>query len=318
MMKICRLHFIDHVTHIEIANQLKLSRFQVGRLIRQAFDEGIVSLHVNEPACTDSELERYIEGEFPTVTAIVVKNEGLAEDEMKQKMGGVAAGYLRRIITHGDIIGVPWGSTVRKAIGAIPQIMKRNLEVIQVAGGAKNSAMNVDARELAVELALKLRTTARLLNAPLVVDSKKTRDTLLSDSNISNVFGWFSRVTIVLLGIGNLYPVPNKSQLDSGNFSRHELDTMKRRGAVGDIFDHFFDAQGRFIDSDVEERLIAMPVETIRKIPCAVAIAGGRNKAQSIMGALRSHVIRTIVTDTTAVEELKKLTRIAAHMPRAR
>jgi len=35
-MKICRLHFIDHLSHIEIANQLKLSRFQIGRLIRQA------------------------------------------------------------------------------------------------------------------------------------------------------------------------------------------------------------------------------------------------------------------------------------------
>jgi hypothetical protein len=28
--------------------------------------------------------------------------------------GDVAAGYPREIITHGDIIGFPWGSTVRK------------------------------------------------------------------------------------------------------------------------------------------------------------------------------------------------------------
>jgi len=115
------------------------------------------------------------------------------------------------------------------------------------------------------------------------------------------------------MGIGNLYPVPNKSQLDSGNLSRHELDSMKRRGAVGDIFDHFFDVKGSFVDSDVEERLIAMPVEVIRKIPCSIAIAGGRQKGQCILGALRSQAIRTIVTDTTAVEELKRLMRIAAH-----
>ena len=195
MMKICRLHFIEHMSHIEIANQLKLSRFQVGRLIREAFDEGVVSLQMNEPGGTDSDLERYVEGEFPAVTAIVVKNEGFTEKEMKRRIGTVAAGYLVKIIKHGDIIGVPWGSTIREAIEALPQISKKNLQVIQVAGGAKNSAMNGDARELATELALKLRTTARLLNAPLVVDSKRTRDTLLNDSNISDVFSCFPRVT---------------------------------------------------------------------------------------------------------------------------
>jgi len=42
---------------------------------------------MNEPVSTDSDLERYLEREFPFVTAIVVKNEGLSGYEMNREWG---------------------------------------------------------------------------------------------------------------------------------------------------------------------------------------------------------------------------------------
>ena len=62
-----------------------------------------------------------------------------------------------------------------------------------------------------------------------------------------------------------------------------------------------------FIHSDIESRLIAIPIETIRRIPFTIAVGGGLEKAMAILGLLRSNIIKFIITDSTAVEEIIKL-----------
>lgn len=58
ILKICNLHFVNHLNHVEIANQLKLSRFQVGRFIRKAIDENMITIKINEPIKKDAVVER--------------------------------------------------------------------------------------------------------------------------------------------------------------------------------------------------------------------------------------------------------------------
>ncbi|MCL5071917.1 MAG: hypothetical protein M1308_13640 [Actinobacteria bacterium] len=309
ILKICKLHFINHLSHVEIASQLKLSRFQIGRLIRKAFDDGIVTIKINEPVNTDATLERYLEKEFAITTAMVVKNIGLQEHEMKEKIGVVAANYLKNIIKQGDIIGAPWGSTVREVINALPQISNRKVEVVQIGGGTKNAIMDMDCRESAIKLATKLSTNPHLLNAPMVVDCKETCSTLMNDSNIKNIFSFFDKMNIAIMGVGSLYPVPNKGLIESGNISLEECEYLKNLGAVGNLVAHFFDINGNFIHSDIEDRLIAISIETISRIPYTIAVAGGSAKARAILGLLRSNSIKILVTDSTAAEEVLSLNK---------
>lgn len=307
IIKICRLHFIKNLSHVEIANQLKLSRFQVGRLIRKAFDDGIATIKINESISMDTALEKYLEKEFAITTAMVVKNIGLQEHEMKEKIGFVTANYLKNIIKNGDTIGSTWGTTVREVINALPNILKKNIEVIQIGGGAKNTIMDIDCRELSIKLASKLNATTLLLNAPMIVDNKETCLTLLNDSNIKHIFSSYGNINIAIMGIGSLSPIPTKSLIESGNISLKECEHLKSLGAVGNLVAHFFDINGNFIHSDIESRLIAIPIETIRRIPFTIAVGGGLEKAMAILGLLRSNIIKFIITDSTAVEEIIKL-----------
>ena len=86
-------------------------------------------------------------------------------------------------------------------------------------------------------------------------------------------------------------------QADPELVSAVELDTLKQAGAVGDILGHCFDRQGHFIETDLEERLIGIPISLLREVEERVAIAGGDYKLTAIRGALRSGIVTTLVTD---------------------
>ena len=58
-----------------------------------------------------------------------------------------------------------------------------------------------------------------------------------------------------------------------------------------------FDGRGEFVETEMEERLVSIPLETLKKIPRKVALAGGEGKADAIRGALRTGMIDVLVTD---------------------
>lgn len=61
-----------------------------------------------------------------------------------------------------------------------------------------------------------------------------------------------------------------------------------------------------FVETELEERLVSIPVTLLRGIPERIAVAGGNYKVTAIRGALLSGLITTVVTDTLTVKMLLK------------
>jgi DNA-binding transcriptional regulator LsrR (DeoR family) len=76
-----------------------------------------------------------------------------------------------------------------------------------------------------------------------------------------------------------------------------EISELQARGAVGDIALRFFDAQGRPIEHEINERVVGLDLEQIRRLPRVIGVAGGPQKLEAIRGALRGRLISTLVTD---------------------
>ena len=53
--------------------------------------------------------------------------------------------------------------------------------------------------------------------------------------------------------------------------------------------------------------IIAMPVKTLLKVPYSIGVAGGKEKADAILGALRGKYVNILITDNTAAEKILKL-----------
>jgi DNA-binding transcriptional regulator LsrR (DeoR family) len=142
-----------------------------------------------------------------------------------------------------------------------------------------------------------------LLPAPAAVGSAAARRVMLTDRYVQQATSLFKSVSLGLVGIGAVEP--SKLLASSGNvFSPRELKTLSARGAVGDICLRFFDAAGRPVPTTLNDRVISIDFEQLRKIPRVVGIAGGRRKTAAIRGALEGRLVNVLITDRHTAERL--------------
>lgn len=91
----------------------------------------------------------------------------------------------------------------------------------------------------------------------------------------------------------------------SGNvFSSRELADIAEAGGVGDMSLRFFDENGRFVKTPLDDRVIGMTLEEMSHVDRVIALAGGQSKTAAIRGALRTGVIDLLITDRFTAERL--------------
>jgi DNA-binding transcriptional regulator LsrR (DeoR family) len=148
-----------------------------------------------------------------------------------------------------------------------------------------------------------VRGEAVLLPAPGVVSSPDAVSILRSDPYVRQAIDLFGEVTIALVGIGTVEP--SGLLASSGNiYSPAELAMLQSAGAVGDVCLHFFDGEGKPVETPLDERVIGMSLEQLRHAKRAVGIAGGKRKLAAIRGALRGKWINVLITDRATAEGL--------------
>jgi DNA-binding transcriptional regulator LsrR (DeoR family) len=91
---------------------------------------------------------------------------------------------------------------------------------------------------------------------------------------------------------------------DGSILSWEEMDSLLKKGAVGDIALRFFDETGHPIENDIDGRVIGITLEQLRRIRRVVGVAGGPQKANVIRGALRGGLINVLITDQITAQQL--------------
>jgi DNA-binding transcriptional regulator LsrR (DeoR family) len=126
---------------------------------------------------------------------------------------------------------------------------------------------------------------------------------MLQDRYVQEAMALFRSVTVALVGIGAVEP--SKLLAASGNvFSPGELRSLSVRGAVGDICLRFFDADGVPVVTPLDDRVIAIGLQELRRVDRVVGIAGGKRKTAAIRGALQGGWVNVLITDRGTAERL--------------
>jgi len=171
MVKVASLYYKDGLTQEDISRKLKISKYQVNRILKRAVNTGVVQINIIDPTKGISSLEEKLEKRFGLKRAIVVENSGLSEVELKTKLGQAAANYLLEIIKDGDIVGVAWGTTVNEVINHLPSKINKQVEVVQITGGIHQLSVNLNCHDIARRFASRFGVEPHLLYAPAIVDS---------------------------------------------------------------------------------------------------------------------------------------------------
>ena len=73
---------------------------------------------------------------------------------------------------------------------------------------------------------------------------------------------------------------------------------------VGDVCARFFDEDGNPVRGAVEDRVLAISLEDLRRIPTVVGLAAGVEKARGVLGALRGRYVDALICDAPLAEAL--------------
>ena len=307
MVKVANLYYKENLKQESIARRLKVSKYQVNRILKKALISGMVQINIIDPTKNISDLEEKLEKKFKLKRAIVVENFGLSDTELKAKIGQAASRYLLDIIKEGDTIGVSWGTTINEVINFLPTKINRSVDVVQITGGSHELSIDYNCHDITRRFASKFGVNPHLLYAPSIVDTKKMHDMLLGETSIKKTFDYFSKLNIAMVGIGAMYPRVISTLVKTGHISGNDLESLKASGAVGDVYSHFFNIEGKTCDSKLSERIIAMPVKELLRVPYSIGIAGGELKAEAILGAIRGKYINILITDSNAGEKILEI-----------
>jgi len=302
--KVAGLYYQRGVRQADIATQMSLSQSTVSRLLKRAEQEQIVRITVSVPPGAHPELESELEARYGLKEAVVVDTVG-DDEQILRDLGSAAAFYVETTLKEGDVVGISsWSATLLAMVDAMhPLPRSTRAEVVQILGGVGNPAAELHAAHLTRRLATFTHGSAVFLPAPGVAGSADAARIYVDDPFVRSAVERFDHITLALVGIGALQP--STLLASSGNiFSAEELDLLRARGAVGDICLRFFDRQGQRVLTPLDQRVIGMRPEQLRKVARSVGIAGGQRKHDAIRGALSGGWINVLITDRWTAEAL--------------
>jgi DNA-binding transcriptional regulator LsrR (DeoR family) len=306
MTKVARMYHERGARQADIALSLNISQAKVSRLLKRAAQVGIVRTTVSVAPGVYAELEEQLEARYGLAEAVVVDVDADADDrETIGAVGAGAAAYLEATLSGKDRIGVSsWSQTLLAMVDRMrPAPAPRATEVVQLLGGIGVPEVQGHSHRLLAELARMLGAAPVYVHAPGIVAGPDIRDSLLDGAGMRDVSDRWRHLTLAVMGIGGIEP--SDVLADSGNaFAAEERRALIAEGAVGDICHRVFRADGSVVRGELDDRIIAIPVDDLLRIPRRVGVAGGSRKVDAIRGAMAGGWVNALVTDVSTAELL--------------
>ena len=176
-------------------------------------------------------------------------------------------------------------------------------------GGTHRTGDVINADHISRLLAKKFGGSSESLYAPAYVENPELKAALMRNGTIKETLDRARKADIALVGIGDMNE--NSYMVKLGWFTPQEInDASLHQGVIGDIAGYdFFNAQGKHVNTVMDDRVIGLNVEELRQIPCVIAIASENTKAMSIMGALRTGAIDVIATSARNIRTILSMTQ---------
>jgi DNA-binding transcriptional regulator LsrR (DeoR family) len=287
------LYFVAGLTQAQIGKQLGLNRTRVNRLLAQARDQGLVQINITGRLANCVALEEQLKKRFGLDDATVVPTPP-DQALIPQVIATAAGAALTERLKDGMSVGVGWGRTLRLSLQSVPRRSLKRLSVVSLLGGlTRGSAMNP--HETASHLADLVDAQCYYVAAPALTDTESTRDILIAQPMLREIFERGAKVDMAFLSVGELTPTSTMARV--GLISRTEVDDLLAAGAVGDICAHWIDDEGRLVDHPLNSRVVALSPTKLRDIPCVVIASGGRNKTSVLRGVLKGGMCNVLITD---------------------
>jgi deoxyribonucleoside regulator len=294
LSKIARLYYLEDLNQQTIAEKLNISRTKVSRYLTKARKEKVVEIRINSQRERFEELERGIEKNFGIKECLLVSSSDDSLETYRQ-MAVSLSGLLERFLKDGDLLGVGWGKTLKSVVGCLEPEKKIAIKVIPLLGGLGKTSIEVHTNSVAKAFADRFGGTGYVLHSPAVLDSREAKEMLERDSSIREIIEMFEKVHTAVLGMSDIGL--DSTMIQTGNFTVDDFKYLSNLGAVGDVNLIFINKEGSPVPNRLDDRIVKISFEKLKKINNVIGIAFGEKKIKIISGALSCGLVNILITD---------------------
>lgn len=286
IVKAAWYYYCENMTQQQISDLLGISRIRVIKLLDKAKREGIIQFKIRQDGAQHMKIERQLAKKWGLKDTFVVPTPPAGFD-VNETIAKAAAMYISNRITEDCFINMGYGDTLSRILNHLAAMNEFPLSMVSLTGGVGYYLPNAQSHTFNAKL--------YLIPSPLLLSSKELVVSLREEPSISDIFRMIRLASVTLVSIGGMGN--SATILENGVLNKNDFLYLSMQGAVGDILSHFIDKDGNLVPSDIENRLISTPLETIRELDNVIGVAAGPAKVKAIRAALRGKYLDTLITD---------------------
>lgn len=289
---------VDGKSKVEIAHERNLSRFRVARLLTTAREMGIVRISVALP----EESEDLSEPLAATlgVPVIIAPTHSDAR-QRRDLLARTLARTLRDQVREGMTVGLSWSRTLETAAAYIDRLPP--CQVVQLVG-AQPVEGSGDSLGLIQHFKALSGVHTYPIWAPLTVGDAATAAGLRAQPQIAEALRKADDLDLAVVAIGGWSP---HSSTVYPTLSRADLAAVEEHQVVGECSGRLFDADGRELHAPLEERVVAVTLDQLRRTPTVIASGFGRDTAAAVRAGVRGGFVDMLVLDAECASALNQL-----------
>jgi DNA-binding transcriptional regulator LsrR (DeoR family) len=287
------MYHVEEMTQSAIADALGIGRVTVVRLLSDARNLHEVRISLSRAVSELTALEMALERAFGIGEAIVAPLSAKDADPTRP-IAAATGQFVSEFLNPGMKIGVGWGKTLHQSLDFISDRQIPDISVVSLLGGIAR-AKQYNPTEFAWQFARLLQAECFLLPAPALVDSIETKRALIERCGLAEIFDAGRALDAVLLSVGGM--TPDATAYRFGYFSDQDRQSLIKEGAVGDLLYYFYGLDGRLVEHSINDRVMAIPVDSLALAPNRILTSGGSNKVDAIIGAIRMMKPTVFITD---------------------
>jgi len=308
LYRIAEQYYKKGKTQEEISRVENISRSQVSRMLDRAKTQGIVRVEVALPQELDDEsLEDFLVQHLKLERVVIARSEvGWKSSRVCDSIAEAAAYYLPRMLKESTVIGVGWGETVYRFASFLrsrPALPSSIIVPLMGVSGSQNPFLQINA--IVDRMADHLRAERYFTNLAIYRE-KSVPLTVHEQKRLEALHEYWDRMDAAVFGLGTI-------DASCKAFDEEVSDTSRERlmnsGAAGEILSQYYYADGTLLTYDESYETNAFPLDGMNRVARRICLAGGGNKAESLLAAARAGYFTTLVTDSQTARRLYQLVR---------
>jgi DNA-binding transcriptional regulator LsrR (DeoR family) len=226
--------------------------------------------------------------------------------ELATDLGQAAAPLLTAALSAPGVHTVgftSWSRTLRQAVEAMRPLRGVSGHIVEMLGDLGAPSLQQEVAHVTQRLATLTGAEPVFLRVPGVMTTLVREALLRQDPHAREALRLLDALDLALLSVG---PCEVVGPLRPGDnyFTQEQFDEVARAGAVGQVCLRFVDADGAAVRTDLDDLVVGVTVEQLRRARNRWAVAGGRDKYAVLRAALVGGWVDHLVTDTATAGHL--------------